>query len=259
MTVKLIMRKISISEGVLIVLCPLIAYFLSFCNEIGFCLYFNIPFELISPSKITLIQVVLTFLFIPPVILFVIHCVAFTPTRKFLNKNLRITLEIVAATLSIALFAWVFFFRGDLVLGLCGMILLLFLALIAFIESLQQTITETSSEKESVAREKNNKIDLLQKFKISFFLLIFILSVSFILYDSSLARASRKRWYFVCENTPPRVLLKVYGDKFIFAAVDEKTKELGNEIFIYNTANIPELKLVYKKIGPLISQYKGEL
>lgn len=249
------MKKINISEGLLIVACPLIAYFLVFCYEIGFCLYFDIPFELISPSKITLLLVtMIIFLLILIIFLFFISLFTYPPIKKFSNTNITF---IISLLLTIGFGILMFFSRGNLVLKLYGMFLIMLFSVINLIKISQQTIAKRLATKED-ASEKSAKIDLLQKFKISFFFIIFIVSVGFSSYYTGFSRAHNKKWYFVCEGTPPKILLRVYGDKFIFVAVDKQTKEVQNEFFIYNTANISNLKLTYEKFGcPIMPEFRG--
>lgn len=74
------------------------------------------------------------------------------------------------------------------------------------------------------------------------------------LYGHFQAKTS-KYYYYLSENpsSTPQVVLRFYGDKMISAPLDLRTKAVQKSFYIHTVGQNPQLKIVWRKVGPLKS------
>ena len=232
----------------IVFLIPLYAFLISYCIEMGYAKYYDIPFSVIQIDGRNVcnnfIKIMLIFICIYGIEAFLSNI--FSPLfMKYKNKNLRTRqiinyffIEIIVLTL----LANVILYNIRNILNRVLIILLLLFVFSFFYNQIKQTRFDKRSDYEDLKKE-SDEIDYAMNLRfIGNFLgkkTLFLLFITFILISISLAlgekSAKEQAVFYKINNREDIVGIVIYGDKII--AKGFESQKLENEIIFLDISN----------------------
>lgn len=239
----------------IVFLIPLYAFLITYCIEMGYAKYYDIPFSVIQIDGrnvcYNFIKIMLIFICIYGIEAFLSNI--FSPFfRKYKNKNLR-TMQMINY----------FFIEITFLILVANVILcnirnifniVLFILLLLFVVSflyyqIKQTRFEKRSDYEDLKRE-SDEIDYAMKLRlIGNFLgkkTLFLLFITFILISISLTlgeySAKNQTNFYKINNREDIVGVVIYGDRII--AKGFVSQKLGNEIIFLDISNGTKIEIL---------------
>ena len=249
-----------ISEGLLILSLPAIAYLFTFAYEAGAAIVFGIPYSLISINVSRLcISAAIVGIMIGILYLMLKLISIALPRRELSIYESKIFIILLVACYYLAVIYLlrrrIFFI---LILVLFGLLILIFIEFgmplftqrkqKTYLEKLQAQV-EYKSELDEVSFSRfiiKNIIGL--PVYIGFLILFCLISMSFLI---GVSRADNQIAFLVSEGKDKKVILKIYDDVVISSQFNEDLKTLENGIFIQRLGDNPDIFYRWKKIGPL--------
>ena len=239
----------------IVFLIPLYAFLISYCIEMGYAKYYDIPFSVIQIDGRNVcnnfIKIMLIFICIYGIEAFLSNI--FSPLfMKYKNKNLRTRqiinyffIEIIVLTL----LANVILYNIRNILNRVLIILLLLFVFSFFYNHIKQTRFEKRSDYEDLKKECD-EIDYAMNLRfIGNFLgkkTLFLLFITFILISISLTlgekSAKEQAVFYKINNREDIVGIVIYGDKII--AKGFESQKLENEIIFLDISNETKIEIL---------------
>ena len=239
----------------IVFLIPLYAFLISYCIEMGYAKYYDIPFSVIQIDGRNVcnnfIKIMLIFICIYGIEAFLSNI--FSPLfMKYKNKNLRTRqiinyffIEIIVLTL----LANVILYNIRNILNRVLIILLLLFVFSFFYNQIKQTRFDKRSDYEDLKKE-SDEIDYAMNLRfIGNFLgkkTLFLLFITFILISISLAlgekSAKEQAVFYKINNREDIVGIVIYGDKII--AKGFESQKLENEIIFLDISNETKIEIL---------------
>lgn len=239
----------------IVFLIPLYAFLITYCIEMGYAKYYDIPFSVIQIDGrnvcYNFIKIMLIFICIYGIEAFLSNI--FSPSfRKYKNMNLR-TMQIknyfFIEIIFLTLLANVILFNIKNILNLVLIILLLLFVFDFFYNHIKQTRFEKRSDYEDLKKECD-EIDYAMNFRlIGNFLgekTLFLLFITFILISISLTfgekSAEQQTTFYKINDREDIVGVVIYGDRII--AKSFVSQKLGNEIIFLDISNGTKIEIL---------------
>jgi len=247
-----------ITEGLILALIPVLGYFFAFQYEAGYATYFKYPKELILIGLPQIVIATITlwtgsiviFMFVESIIMMI------PKTQRGLSDGIIKFLPLLGFFVGFLLVygwgrAWPFLFVFVMI-GIPEFILPLF----------TQKDKKTYSEKieadwDSEWRLRESKdafswrlVKLVGHKNIVLVINIFIAAQ--LVQTAGEVVASRQMRFFTMSNSPEKVVLRIYDDKFICADFDRKTKTVWGDRLIFDSKEQGTFNLKLESIGPLV-------
>ena len=239
----------------IVFLIPLYAFLISYCIEMGYAKYYDIPFSVIQIDGRNVcnnfIKIMLIFICIYGIEAFLSNI--FSPLfMKYKNKNLRTRqiinyffIEIIVLTL----LANVILYNIRNILNRVLIILLLLFVFSFFYNQIKQTRFDKRSDYEDLKKE-SDEIDYAMNLRfIGNFLgkkTLFLLFITFILISISLTlgekSAKEQAVFYKINNREDIVGIVIYGDKII--AKGFESQKLENEIIFLDISNETKIEIL---------------
>ena len=239
----------------IVFLIPLYAFLISYCIEMGYAKYYDIPFSVIQIDGRNVcnnfIKIMLIFICIYGIEAFLSNI--FSPLfMKYKNKNLRTRqiinyffIEIIVLTL----LANVILCIIENIYNLVLIILLLLFVFSFFYNQIKQTRFDKRSDYEDLKKE-SDEIDYAMNLRfIGNFLgkkTLFLLFITFILISISLTlgekSAKEQAVFYKINNREDIVGIVIYGDKII--AKGFESQKLENEIIFLDISNETKIEIL---------------
>lgn len=239
----------------IVFLIPLYAFLITYCIEMGYAKYYDIPFSVIQIDGrnvcYNFIKIMLIFICIYGIEAFLSNI--FSPFfRKYKNKNLRTRqminyffIEIIFLTL----LANVIFCNIRNILNLVLIILLLLFVFSFFYNHIKQTRFEKRSDYEDLKKE-SDEIDYAMNLRfIGNFLgkkTLFLLFITFILISISLTlgekSAEKQTVFYKINDREDIVGVVIYGDRII--AKGFVSQKLENKIIFLDISNETQIEIL---------------
>ena len=239
----------------IVFLIPLYAFLISYCIEMGYAKYYDIPFSVIQIDGRNVcnnfIKIMLIFICIYGIEAFLSNI--FSPLfMKYKNKNLRTRqiinyffIEIIVLTL----LANVILCIIENIYNLVLIILLLLFVFSFFYNQIKRTRFEKRSDYEDLKKE-SDEIDYAMNLRfIGNFLgkkTLFLLFITFILISISLTlgvnSAKAQAVFYKINNREDIVGIVIYGDKII--AKGFESQKLENEIIFLDISNETKIEIL---------------
>ena len=249
----------------IVFLIPLYAFLISYCIEMGYAKYYDIPFPVIQIDGRNVcnnfIKIMLIFICIYGIEAFLSNI--FSPLfMKYKNKNL-LTRQIInyffIEIIVLTLLANVILYNIRNILNLVLIILLLLFVFSFFYNQIKQTRFDKRSDYEDLKKECD-EIDYAMNLRfIGNFLgkkTLFLLFITFILISISLTlgekSAKEQAVFYKINNREDIVGIVIYGDKII--AKGFESQKLENEIIFLDISNETKIEIL-----PLDAICKNEI
>lgn len=234
-------------------------YLLEFAYEKGYATYFGIPVQLIRLNLVGIFIIIIS-LFSLFLLLFLITNEGYKIFSKRPSVIYRAMIRSLPSILFCAAFFLIFGSADRRLLGL----MIIWPALTLFVEFVLPLITKRGKGtyyQKLEAQEEVNKhtqsktiFDFIKKEKhgLMTLRLIFALFILYVLaYSIGNAEAMRQISFLVVIEPKPLVVLRIYGDRFICAPFDAKTKTVEKTLYILDTPKQDGLWLDWQQVGPL--------
>ena len=239
----------------IVFLIPLYAFLITYCIEMGYAKYYDIPFSVIQIDGrnvcYNFIKIMLIFICIYGIEAFLSNI--FSPFfRKYKNKNLR-TMQMInyffIEIISLILLANVILCNIRNIYNLVLIILLLLFVFSFFYNHIKQTRFEKRSDYEDLKRE-SDEIDYAMKLRlIGNFLgkkTLFLLFITFILISISLTMgeksAEKQTVFYKINDREDIVGVVIYGDRII--AKGFVSQKLENKIIFLDISNETQIEIL---------------
>ena len=239
----------------IVFLIPLYAFLITYCIEMGYAKYYDIPFSVIQIDGRNVcnnfIKIMLIFICIYGIEAFLSNI--FSPFfRKYKNKNL-LTRQMInyffIEIIFLTLLANVIFCNIRNILNLVLIILLLLFVFDFFYNHIKQTRFEKRSDYEDLKRE-SDEIDYAMKLRlIGNFLgkkTLFLLFITFILISISLTMgeksAEKQTVFYKINDREDIVGVVIYGDRII--AKGFVSQKLENKIIFLDISNETQIEIL---------------
>lgn len=239
----------------IVFLIPLYAFLISYCIEMGYAKYYDIPFPVIQIDGRNVcnnfIKIMLIFICIYGIEAFLSNI--FSPLfMKYKNKNL-LTRQIInyffIEIIVLTLLANVILYNIRNILNLVLIILLLLFVFSFFYNQIKQTRFDKRSDYEDLKKE-SDEIDYAMNLRfIGNFLgkkTLFLLFITFILISISLTlgekSAKEQAVFYKINNREDIVGIVIYGDKII--AKGFESQKLENEIIFLDISNETKIEIL---------------
>ncbi|MBO5731485.1 MAG: hypothetical protein J6R67_09825 [Treponema sp.] len=239
----------------IVFLIPLYAFLITYCIEMGYAKYYDIPFSVIQIDGRNVcnnfIKIMLIFICIYGIEAFLSNI--FSPFfRKYKNKNLR-TMQMInyffIEIISLILLANVILCNIRNIYNLVLIILLLLFVFDFFYNHIKQTRFEKRSDYEDLKRE-SDEIDYAMKLRlIGNFLgkkTLFLLFITFILISISLTLGEKsaeiQTSFYKINDREDIVGVVIYGDRIIAKGV--VSQKLENEIIFLDITNETKIEIL---------------
>jgi hypothetical protein len=239
----------------IVFLIPLYAFLITYCIEMGYAKYYDIPYSVIQIDGrnvcYNFIKIMLIFICIYGIEAFLSYI--FSPFfRKYKNKNLRtmqmINFFFIEITFLI-LVANIILFNVRNILNIVLIILLLFFVAFFVYKQIKQIRFEKRSDYEDLKRE-SDEIDYAMNLRfIGNFLgkkTLFLLFITFILISISLTMgeysAKNQTNFYKINNREDIVGVVIYGDRIIAKGV--VAQKLENEIIFLDITNETKIEIL---------------
>ena len=239
----------------IVFLVPLYAFLITYCIEMGYAKYYDIPFYVIQIDGrnvcYNFIKIMLIFMCIYGIEAFLSNI--FSPFfRKYKNKNLR-TMQMInyffIEITFLILVANVILFNIRNIFNIVLFILLLLFVVFFLYNQIKQTRFKKRSDYEDLKRE-SDEIDYAMKLRlIGNFLgkkTLFLLFITFILISISLTlgekSAEKQTAFYKINDREDIVGVVIYGDRII--AKGFVSQKLGNEIIFLDISNGTKIEIL---------------
>ena len=239
----------------IVFLIPLYAFLITYCIEMGYAKYYDIPFSVIQIDGRNVcnnfIKIMLIFICIYGIEAFLSN--VFSPFfRKYKNKNLR-TMQMInyffIEIIFLTLLANVIFCNIRNILNLVLIILLLLFVFSFFYTHIKQTRFEKRSDYEDLKKECD-EIDYAMNLRlIGNFLgkkTLFLLFITFILISISLTlgekSAEKQTVFYKINDREDIVGVVIYGDRIIAKGI--VSQKLKNEIIFLDISNETKIEIL---------------
>lgn len=239
----------------IVFLIPLYAFLITYCIEMGYAKYYDIPYSVIQIDGrnvcYNFIKIMLIFICIYGIEAFLSYI--FSPFfRKYKNKNLR-TMQMInyffIEITFLILVANIILFNVRNILNIVLIILLLFFVAFFVYNQIKQIRFEKRSDYEDLKRE-SDEIDYAMNFRlIGNFLgkkTLFLLFITFILISISLTMgeysAKNQTNFYKINNREDIVGVVIYGDRIIAKGV--VAQKLENEIIFLDITNETKIEIL---------------
>ena len=239
----------------IVFLIPLYAFLISYCIEMGYAKYYDIPFSVIQIDGRNVcnnfIKIILIFICIYGIEAFLSNI--FSPMfMKYRNKNL-LTRQIInyffIEIFFLALLANVVLYNIKNILNLVLIILLILFVFVFFYNQIKQTRFEKRSDYEDLKKECD-EIDYAMNLRlIGNFLgekTLFLLFITFILISISLTlgekSAEKQTAFYKINDREDIVGVVIYGDRII--AKSFVSQKLENEIIFLDISNETKIEIL---------------
>lgn len=239
----------------IVFLIPLYAFLITYCIEMGYAKYYDIPYSVIQIDGrnvcYNFIKIMLIFICIYGIEAFLSYI--FSPFfRKYKNKNLR-TMQMInyffIEITFLILVANIILFNVRNILNIVLIILLLFFVAFFVYNQIKQIRFEKRSDYEDLKRE-SDEIDYAMNLRfIGNFLgkkTLFLLFITFILISISLTMgeysAKNQTNFYKINNREDIVGVVIYGDRIIAKGV--VAQKLGNEIIFLDISNGTKIEIL---------------
>lgn len=239
----------------IVFLVPLYAFLITYCIEMGYAKYYDIPFSVIQIDGrnvcYNFIKIMLIFICIYGIEAILSNI--FSPFfRKYKNKNLR-TMQMInyffIEITFLILVANVILFNIRNIFNIVLFILLLLFVVSFLYNQIKQTRFEKRTDYEDLKRE-SDEIDYAMKLRlIGNFLgkkTLFLLFITFILISISLTlgekSAEKQTAFYKINDREDIVGLVIYGDRII--AKGFVSQKLGNEIIFLDISNGTKIEIL---------------
>lgn len=239
----------------IVFLIPLYAFLITYCIEMGYAKYYDIPYSVIQIDGrnvcYNFIKIMLIFICIYGIEAFLSYI--FSPFfRKYKNKNLR-TMQMInyffIEITFLILVANIILFNVRNILNIVLIILLLFFVAFFVYSQIKQIRFEKRSDYEDLKRE-SDEIDYAMNLRfIGNFLgkkTLFLLFITFILISISLTMgeysAKNQTNFYKINNREDIVGVVIYGDRIIAKGV--VAQKLENEIIFLDITNETKIEIL---------------
>ena len=239
----------------IVFLIPLYAFLITYCIEMGYAKYYDIPYSVIQIDGrnvcYNFIKIMLIFICIYGIEAFLSYI--FSPFfRKYKNKNLR-TMQMInyffIEITFLILVANIILFNVRNILNIVLIILLLFFVAFFVYNQIKQIRFEKRSDYEDLKRE-SDEIDYAMNLRfIGNFLgkkTLFLLFITFILISISLTMgeysAKNQTNFYKINNREDIVGVVIYGDRIIAKGV--VAQKLENEIIFLDITNETKIEIL---------------
>lgn len=239
----------------IVFLVPLYAFLITYCIEMGYAKYYDIPFSVIQIDGrnvcYNFIKIMLIFICIYGIEAFLSNI--FSPFfRKYKNKNLR-TMQMInyffIEITFLILVANVILFNIRNIFNIVLFILLLLFVVSFLYNQIKQTRFEKRTDYEDLKRE-SDEIDYAMKLRlIGNFLgkkTLFLLFITFILISISLTMgeysAKNQTAFYKINDREDIVGVVIYGDRIIAKGV--VSQKLENEIIFLDISNGTKIEIL---------------
>ena len=239
----------------IVFLIPLYAFLISYCIEMGYAKYYDIPFSVIQIDGRNVcnnfIKIMLIFMSVYGVETFLSNI--FSPLfKKYKNKNL-LTRQMInyffIEIIFLTLLANVIFYNIRNILNLVLIILLLLFVFSFFYNQIKRTRFEKRSDYEDLKKE-SDEIDYAMNLRfIGNFLgkkTLFLLFITFILISISLTlgekSAEKQTVFYKINDREDIVGVVIYGDRII--AKGFESQKLENEIIFLDISNETQIEIL---------------
>ena len=239
----------------IVFLIPLYAFLITYCIEMGYAKYYDIPYSVIQIDGrnvcYNFIKIMLIFICIYGIEAFLSNI--FSPFfRKYKNKNLR-TMQMInyffIEITFLILVANIILFNVRNILNIVLIILLLFFVAFFVYNQIKQIQFEKRSDYEDLKRE-SDEIDYAMNLRfIGNFLgkkTLFLLFITFILISISLTMgeysAKNQTNFYKINNREDIVGVVIYGDRIIAKGV--VAQKLENEIIFLDITNETKIEIL---------------
>ena len=239
----------------IVFLIPLYAFLITYCIEMGYAQYYDIPFSVIQIDGrnvcYNFIKIMLIFICIYGIEAFLSNI--FSPFfRKYKNKNL-LTRQMInyffIEIIFLTLLANVIFYNIIYILNLVLIILLLLFVFSFFYNHIKQTRFEKRSDYEDLKKECD-EIDYAMNLRLigNFFgqKTLFLLFITFILISISLTmgeKSAKKQTVFYKINDREDIVgVAIYGDRII--AKGFVSQKLENKIIFLDISNETQIEIL---------------
>ncbi|MFX0202363.1 MAG: hypothetical protein ACFFCW_40165 [Candidatus Hodarchaeota archaeon] len=248
------------SEGILLVFIPLVAYFYTFIYNAGFNSVFAIPNEFI---EIQLGKAFITLISIAGVLLMGIMLanllVIFWPARDIIRIKMTRILVVSAP------FLWKFFlfgaqfweewFRSHFFLYvIIGVGILEFVFPIFRFRDESTYIEKLEAEEDHEEMARGRSLFGILQARIGtprYILIIALIFGALFAYDTGRSVAIKKKDYQVLQGTPEVVVLRINDDLLICAPFDRSSRKVERQLIIKRLGEKSEIILKKERIGPL--------
>jgi len=249
------------SEASFPIIATAIGFACAFAYELGYCTYFNIPFQFIELTIPTIIlSLLLVFGSCFLLLNFFIVLGSAIPTNTVFGRNIVITIFLLFFP---SYLIYIYGFRDWIEYLPVSSIFITYIIILwiwPILINLGKRISyaEKLSISENIDRSTTDLWDIIRrhlgdKTEIIMILLFIVLMA----YFRGRAMAKNDKYYYVIETKPALVVLRIYNNKIICAPLNQKNKTINNQYMIAElaTVNIKKpLIMSYKNVGPLTLQ-----
>ena len=257
-------RKPLLSEGIVVAATPVAAYLFTFAYEAGFCGYFGIPVEFIAFS--------LTNFFIATGAVFFVLIILYFLADVFLSGLARSGIDARYYVYILMILPWIVslaihvFVYGKIwrewiyLLYPLGWFCLVFFLL----PLITQRDKKSYAEKLNANIERERELERVQPSLTRLLvprsgnvgqIVLWVVFCAWMLgeafYTCGRASALKKKEFYVVNQRPACVVLKIYGENLICAAFDKKKKRIEKNFVVLKVGTDTKIQLRLDKIGPL--------
>ncbi|OFV99504.1 MAG: hypothetical protein A3H28_08665 [Acidobacteria bacterium RIFCSPLOWO2_02_FULL_61_28] len=233
---------------------PLVAYVLTYVYEAGYCKFFGLPWEFISPNWTSVFiatgallgLAMVLFVLVEPLFIIFGSSVVSGPIRRRLSRLSVVMLFCLTSTILFVRY-WGYW--------IAPFLLLFFFAFLEFVLPLatqrgKGTYVEKLEAQDAVDDRLESLTDVAAKrLGLSAFTVLFLVFVLVVIsYDAGLGAAMKQENFMVLEDTPDSVVLRIYGDRIIAAEFDRETKVVSRR---FKIVSVDGTALRLEKVGPL--------
>ena len=265
-------KKNYVTEGVLLAVIPGYVYLVTFCYELGYCHYFNIPAYLISPS--------LTSILVAALAIFGVFVSSFkllgltAPLFRMLSDERKKAYHflILLNTLFLGAFVLLFTIYGFSKAFFLWFVIAWFLSNVLFVAvplllSLSFSRAKTWNDRfeasnEIVAYDPFSFVPFVKdKISVRQFGSFFVLaSIAGLAYAVGNGEAVNQRTFLTPSTdggSGELVVLKVYGDIIVCAPLDRSVGQVSRQLVLLNMSDFDSIWLTEEKVGPLALKRPG--
>ncbi len=246
-----------ISDGLIVAVCSIVAYLITFVYEAGFLGVFKIPLGFITLNLTTVFIVASGLLFIVLLGLSIVNFVYPFVASKSEGNSVYRSLKRFSPLFILLLVLFVLF-GSNWKEWLPCLIIVIFYSFLEFAFPLiTQRTHKTYHDKLDSQEVTEAQVDTLVDYARRRFgyrtLYVFAWMCLFLVisYSAGRAEAFRKDEFLVLPTHPEAVVLRIYGDIMISAPFDRERKIIHRSLFLTRVPNDSKLILKVEKVGPL--------
>lgn len=229
----------ALDSAIILTIISAFSYITTFTYEDSFCGQFGIPSEYISIDLSTILPFGTKMLFGTFLIIFIINIFS-SLKLDYLKRNIRLKLYVKNNLISLLTYLIITF----TILSSFSYKFYLFLILM-FITNLSSffVVRTKAWQIKNIIDSNNPKTTTHYEYKKAFYILIISISIAFVVFCDVKGKADAKTQtkFYVMTNSPEKVVIRKYGDYFIFLQYNYKSNRFTKDISVYKLANQKKL------------------